>query len=311
MCDNNVDMTSEADKRRKQRHPIETTSSFRHVLSTPAFYRIGFTVANRVPKGFLYLIADLIGEASFFRYKARGENVRRNLEGVFPGIAEREATSLVRRVFRNYARHLVDYGRFKGMSPESLDRAIREVEGIQNIETALQSQKGQILVTGHLGNWELGALYFARIGRKVNIVTLPDDAPQVDAIRESYRNRYDIHTIVMDGSPFTALEVLSALRRNEMVAMLVDRSREEEGVRVEFFGKPHYFPRGPFTLSRATGAVILPAFIVRDGNGYKGFVEPPFVAEETDDETCARRLARALESMISRFPDQWYNFVPI
>jgi KDO2-lipid IV(A) lauroyltransferase len=178
-------MTSEAGKKLKQRHPMETTSSFRHVLSTPAFYRIGFAVANRVPKGFLYLIADLIGEASFFRYKARGENVRRNLEGVFPGIAEQEATSLVRRVFRNYARHLVDYGRFKEMSPESLDRAIREIEGIQNIETALRSQKGQILVSGHLGNWELGALYFARIGRKVNIVMLPDDASQVDAIRES------------------------------------------------------------------------------------------------------------------------------
>lgn len=292
----------------RQSAPAET--SFRHVLSTPVFYRLGFSVANRIPLGFLYSLADLVGDASFFRYKEKRESLRQNLVRVFPDMPAQEVHSLARRVFRNYARYLTDYGRFRGMSTERLDRTIPEIEGLENARGVLHSPKGTILVTGHIGNWELGALYFARMGLKVNVVVLPDNAPQIDAIRENYRSRYSIRTIAMDGSPFTALEIMTVLRRGEMVAMLVDRSGAAEGVEGEFFGKPHLFPRGPFLLSRATGAMILPAYIVRDGNGYRGLAEHPFVADGPGDGPYVRRLAESLERIIRRFPDQWYNFLP-
>ena len=291
--------------------PVPPTTSFRHFLSSPAFYRLGFSVANRIPAGILYSVADLVGDASLFRYRARGQNVRRNLARVFPGMPGEELSCLTRKVFRNYARYLVDYGRFHGMSPEEIDRTIPEVEGKGNIERILRSPGGTILVTGHIGNWELGALYFVRMGMKVNIVTIPDDAPQIHLIRENYRSRHNVRTIVMDGSPFTALEIMAALRRGEIVALLVDRSVTVNGVLADFFGRSHSFPRGPFALSRATGARILPAFIVREGNAYRGVVEPPFVADGDDDEPYACLVGQALERIIRRFPDQWYNFVPI
>jgi KDO2-lipid IV(A) lauroyltransferase len=304
-------MNARSEDRRMDHDPVPPTTSFRHILSNPAFYRLGFSVANRIPLGILYSLADLVGDASFFRYEEKRESLRRNLVRAFPDMPAREVHSLARRVFRNYARYLTDYGRFRGMSTEKLDRTIPEIEGLEYARGALHSPKGTILVTGHIGNWELGALYFARMGLKVNVVVLPDNAPQIDAIRENYRSRHSIRTIAMDGSPFTALEIMTALRRGELVAMLVDRSGAAEGVEGEFFGKPHFFPRGPFLLSRATGAMILPAFIVRDGNGYRGYAENPFVAEGPGDEPYVRRLAESLERIIRRFPDQWYNFLPI
>jgi len=122
--------------------------------------------------------------------------------------------------------------------------------------------------------------------------------------------RQDIRTIVVDGSPFSSLEIVAALRRGEIVAMLVDRWEGADGVPAKFLGADHRFPRGPFALSRATGAPILPAFIVRDGSIYRGVLDPPFFMDGTEDEPGARRLSASLERMIRACPDQWYNFGP-
>ena len=151
-------------------------------------------------------------------------------------------------------------------------------------------------------------MFFGRNGVKINVVTLPEGSDRIDAIRGKYRKHHNIRTIVLDGSPFSSLEIVAALRRGEMVAMLVDRWGGGDGVSAKFFGVDRLFPRGPFILSRATGAPVVPAFVVRDGNTYRGVVDPPFVVEGVDDEPYARRVSEALERMIRNFPDQWYNF---
>jgi KDO2-lipid IV(A) lauroyltransferase len=120
--------------------------------------------------------------------------------------------------------------------------------------------------------------------------------------------RQNIRTIVVDGTPFSSLEIVAALRRGEIVAMLVDRWEGAGGVPAKFFGEDRRFPRGPFVLSRATGAPIVPAFIFRDGNIYRGVVDPPFFMDGQDDESGARRVSGSLEQMIRKCPDQWYNF---
>jgi hypothetical protein len=70
-------------------------------------------------------------------------------------------------------------------------------------------------------------------------------------------------------------------------------------------------PRGPFALSRASGAPILPAFVVKDGAAYRGVVEPPFVVMQERFGADAARVSGAMERILRRYPDQWYNFVPL
>ncbi len=288
--------------------PEGAREPFRHILSCPAFYRLGFFLANRIPRPILYSIADFVGDASRLRYKARDGNVRQNLLRAFPELPPGQIAALSKRIFRNYARSLVDFGRYRGMSPQDLDGEITRMDGVEHLEASLRSGKGIILVTGHVGNWELGGLYFVAKGLKINVVGLPDIAPGVNSLRDEYRKRFDVRTILLDGSPFATLEMMAALRGGEMVAMLVDRWGNGNGVEADFFGKPLRFPRGPFVLSRATGAMILPAFVVREGRSYIGTLDPPFVAEGRDDAPYARILARSLERIVKRYPDQWYNF---
>jgi lauroyl/myristoyl acyltransferase len=284
---------------------------FRHVLAVPWFYRLGFAAGRRVPLPVLYRIADVLALATYLTCRAQARTLRANLTRLLPEAPGSVRAQLARRIFRNYARYLVDYGRVRWMPRDRIEDAIAGLDGGQNLRDAFGMDRGVILVTGHVGNWELGGVFFGHRGVKVHVVTLPDGSRQIDAIREVYRGEHAVNTIVLDGSPFAPLEMMAALRRREMVAMLVDRWGKADGVPSAFLGGTHYLPRGPFALSLATGAPILPAFVVRDGGTYRGIVEPPFVVTQDDFAPYAARVSRALEGVIRRCPDQWYNFAAL
>jgi KDO2-lipid IV(A) lauroyltransferase len=284
---------------------------FRHLLAAPWFYRLGFAAGRRVPTGVLFGVADLLAAATHAICRRQVGIVRDNLARLLPEATERDRARLARMIFRNYARYLVDYGRFRWAPRDGFDGVITALEGGEHLQAALGPGRGLILVTGHIGNWELGGVFFGHRGVKVNVVTLPDASRQIDAIRDGYRGQYSVRTIVLDGSPFASLEMVTALKRGEMVAMLVDRWAGAEGVPTTFLGGMHRLPRGPFVLSRVTGAPVLPAFVVRDGASYRGIVEPPFVVEDDDFGPYAERLSRTLEGVIRRYPEQWYYFVPL
>lgn len=288
----------------------ESPRAYRHGLARPSSYKIGYSLGKWLPRGALFLLADLLADATHWTNAEPARNLRANLRSAFPRWSEREVEELSKRIFRNFARNLVDYGRFHTITDEALDRLIPSVQHLHLLEESFAKGRGVILVTGHIGNWELGALFFGRHGFKINVVTIPEGSERIDSIRGAYRTRQNIRTIVVDGSPFSSLEIVAALRRGEIVAMLVDRWEGTDGIPAKFFGEDRRFPRGPFVLSRATDAPIIPAFIVRDGNIYRGVVDPPVSMDEPEDEPGVRRVSESLERVIRTYPDQWYNFAP-
>jgi len=284
---------------------------FRHLLAVPWFYHLGFAAGRHIPPPVLYGVADVLAIATYLACPAQVRTLRANLSRLLPAASGATLSRLARRIFRNYARYLVDYGRFRWMPPKGFEAVITGLEGEGNLQKAFGMERGVILVTGHVGNWELGGVFFGHRGVRVNVVTLPDGSRQIDAIRRMYRGQYAVNTIVLDGTPFATLEMMAALKRGEMVAMLVDRWGKADGVPAAFLGGVHYLPRGPFALSLATGAPILPAFVVRDGGTYRGIVQPPIVVQQDDFAPYATRVSQALEHVIRRYPEQWYNFVTL
>jgi len=283
-------------------------ASFRHLLAAPWFYRLGFAAGRRVPLPVLYAIGDVLAMATYLACRAPARTLRANLARLLPGASNAARGRLARRIFRNYAHYLVDYGRFRWAPAGGFETVITGLEGEPNLQEAFAMERGVILVTGHVGNWELGGVFFGHQGVRVNVVTMPDGSRQIDAIRRRYRGQYAVNTIILDGSPFAPLEMMAALKRGEVVAMLVDRWGKAGGVPAVFLGGTLDLPRGPFALSRATGAPILPAFVVRDGDTYRGIVEPPMVVERDDFAPYAARVSQALERVIRRYPEQWYSF---
>ncbi len=282
----------------------------KHFLNIPAVYRLGTKGIGYIPTFLSYTISQGIADLSYIFYKPAVKNVKRNLALVFPGFSGKELASISKQLFRNYSKYLVDYGRFTNLNNRNILKKIVHFDGKENLDAALRMNKGIILLTAHLGNWELGGIFFGSYGVRINVITLPDQNPEIDDIRRCYREKHNVRTITIGNSPFSTIELVKALNNNEIIAMLIDRyTSGHESITIDFFNKPTLFPRGPFILSRITGAPIIVAFVVSENDGYRGIIKEPFiVANEKEEYESLKKVVRILEEFIEKYPDQWYNF---
>jgi KDO2-lipid IV(A) lauroyltransferase len=135
------------------------------------------------------------------------------------------------------------------------------------------------------------------------------------------RKRVGINNLYInpeDDSPVAILDVVKALRRNEIVAMLGDRVESQKTMTFEFFGRKTPFPIGVAILAMATEAPVLPVFVVMEKNRkYRGIIEGPIFftnPSRKDRDTVIQegmeKLIKGFETYIEKYPDQWYNFYP-
>jgi KDO2-lipid IV(A) lauroyltransferase len=249
-------------------------------------------------------------------------NVRKNIEGVSQGRwSRKKIDALTRRTFQNYGQYLLDYMVMHRLRASNKDRWVEEEVGGDYMIEALQGGRGAICITPHLGNWEIGGLLFAFKRGRLNVLTLDEKDLDTKSFREEMRSRRGIKNLYIDpkdDSPMAIINAVKALRRNEIVAMLGDRVESQKTMILELFGKKTSFPIGVAVLAMATGAPVLPVFVVMEGNRkYRGIIEAPihFHTELRGDREAViqdgmRKLIRKFEEYIEKYPDQWYNFYP-
>jgi lauroyl/myristoyl acyltransferase len=226
----------------------------------------------------------------------------------------------VRRLaFEMVASHFsawVDFLRFATRSRAESALLVENVTGYSRIVEARLAGKGVLLLTAHLGNWEIGGLMLAQVNQPIHVVLVPDIFPGVERERRRLHARCGVTEIRVDQTIAPTLAVLRALSENGIVAMQGDRDFDNTGVAMPFFGRPAFFPRGPLRVAMASGATVLPAFIVRgSGGGYRAIVEEPLPIETSGDRDAAlrenlRRYIAILERYVREYPDQWYCFYP-
>ncbi|HJQ97393.1 MAG TPA: lysophospholipid acyltransferase family protein [Candidatus Polarisedimenticolaceae bacterium] len=194
-----------------------------------------------------------------------------------------------------------------------------DASGLEHWREACASGEGLVMVTAHLGAYEIGSMVPAeKDGRRVHLVREPEVDPRAqEFIRESVATvesaRYTMH--FQNDDPLQGVAFLEALRRGEIVAMQGDRPRAGARViRGTLFGRPFTFPAGPFALARTAGAPILPVFAIRRGRRqYHVVFSPPVRVARSADR--ARDLAAAaacigseIEKAIRLAPNQWFCF---
>jgi lauroyl/myristoyl acyltransferase len=185
------------------------------------------------------------------------------------------------------------------------------------IGDSLRRGKGVVLVTGHFGNWDIAAKTLNDYNRPINLVMAHDvNATTQQFVREA-RQRVGVRVIFSDTSVFSSLNMIRALRQNEIVAIQLDRMLGPGGVRMlDFIGAPAPFPSGPFVLARLAGAPVIPVFIPRKGRRHYAV----HVGEKVDVPREARdphvldrvmlEVVRQFEAMVRRYPQQWFQFAP-
>lgn len=186
-----------------------------------------------------------------------------------------------------------------------------EMEGRSHVEEALKGGKGIIFLLGHIGNWELLGCMSRVFGGDLMAIARPlKKNKRLDRFIGEVRRSTGLQVL---SSKRVAHQVVSALRRNKMVGILIDqREKRSEGIGVEFFGKKASTTPASAFFALKTGAAVIPAYTIRLEEGRHRFVaEPPVELIETGDKaedirTNTQRHTEVLESIIRRYPDQWF-----
>ena len=208
---------------------------------------------------------------------------------------------------------LLRYSSRKDVNPAAL---LAARFGDERLVVASREGKGAILLTAHVGNFELGGLFLAQLGLKVAAVYVPDPSPVIERHREDARRMLGVRGLPIDTSPFAFLPVRKALEENTCVAIQGDRDVSGTGLNMPFFGKTASFPIGPFRLAQVSGAPIFPVFVLQEDDGrYRTIVEEairvPNARGEEGEAAVTAALARFVASMertIRAYPAQWYVF---
>ena len=284
-------------------------------------------------------IAELAGVSRTLRFGAafgrmwhalggpRTRRVRVQLAAAFPEVDAEQRMQWERQVFAHLGQGLAELllmlGRHRGEMLSSL-----EVIGLAHLETAVRESggKGAVVIGPHLGNWELGAAKLAALGVPVSAIYRGLRQPALERAILQIRagaSRGGLDPAAYDGGePIqqiamgrrAGVQFIRALDAGRNVLVLLDQhARRDEGMLVDFFGRPANTRFGPLKLAARTGAPVLLAFARRDPDGrhHRLTFHPALQLEPggSDDEDVLRRnlqrVTAEIEKEIRATPGQW------
>jgi KDO2-lipid IV(A) lauroyltransferase len=273
-------------------------------------YRAGQKLALSVPLKIGYSLAAFFCWLHYIFAAEDRAAVTDNLRAIFPDKPLEELAKIRFRVFKNFAKYLVDFFRFEKIDAEYIRKYVR-VENVGYFDQALSKGHGAIVLTAHLGNWELGGAVFSVNAHPLWAVALPHKDKRVNDFFDRQRQSKNLHVIPL-GQAVRAC--LRALKENKVIALVGDRDFTKKGVTMDFFGKPTIFPEGPAVFSLQTKAPIIPGFMLRNPDDTFTLVfEKPieFDASGDKDRDVAALISRykgIYEDYIRKYPDQWFIF---
>jgi lauroyl/myristoyl acyltransferase len=273
-------------------------------------YRFGQFLALTLPLRLAYFLASFLAQGYYlFAFRDR-RNVKANLRVIFPEKSNHQLRKISRRVFRNFAKYLVDFFRFEKLDRQYINKNIK-LENLHYFDEVLAKGKGVVVLTAHLGNWELGGVVIAQLGYPFWAVALPHKNKKVNTFFDAQRNSKGVKVIAMGKA---VRSCIAEIRKKHMVALVGDRDFSEKGIIIDFFGKPTHFPEGPAALSLITGASIVPGFMLRNpDNSFTLRIEKPIEFSPSgnkakDLEDLIGVYKSIFQDYIRKYPEQWYVF---
>ncbi len=223
----------------------------------------------------------------------------------------RDTATLLRQHYRHLGLLLIEILQLPGISQRRIaDRGT--IHGLDNIERATAAGKGALLLTGHIGSWELGGAICAAAGYKLNAIGKEMKSGPGNVMIQLMRDDNGIHTITRRNS---MKEILSTLKRNEAIIVMLDQNMtSKEGVFVDFFGMPACTMPALAVLAAKSEATILPVCTFRDpcdSRRHHLVVREPVSLESPHRRSMdniihnTSRFTKILESMILEHPEQW------
>jgi predicted LPLAT superfamily acyltransferase len=290
------------------------TRWYQHRFHTLSSHAIVFAIIPKLPQFVHPPVAAVTALISYIllRHERRAvmANLRR-LSGARGPVLRWQAY----RVFYSFCDLIVSYCYVpKASHTRLLAMLTRPERGGEKIEQCLAKGNGLIVWTAHLGNFEFASRLLEMHGCTVNVARVVEDGNPAEAMLRDLMTNERLHIVDLSQGAGATLELLRALRRNEIVAMQGDRVYQGFSASLPFFSGCASFPLGPFLLSMVSGAPVLPGFVVRERwLRYRVLMGDPILPVNTgnrnaDLQAGLSQAVRFLEDTLRTYYDQWLNF---
>jgi KDO2-lipid IV(A) lauroyltransferase len=234
-----------------------------------------------------------------------------NLAVAFPDAPEPVRRAMTAAMFRQLGRNAYEFLRLEGAAPDTVKARVSRIEGMEHFLAASGRGKGVIVITGHIGCWELLPAYFVAMGYSATVVGRRMGVGQLNRRLVEMRRGLGVTSLDRDENPRPMFDVLA---RGEILGVLIDQHTRVSGAWVPFFGRPAHTPTAVAKLSLATGAAIVPMGIFLERSGkHVVRVRPEIAVRDTGQrEADVRRIttdaSQAVEDLIRLDPAQWVWF---
>ena len=275
-------------------------------------YRIGQFLAKILPYQVSNVLVMGLCDLHFCFSKTDRQAVENNLKIVLE--TDHVPKPLVRAVFHNFGKYLLEFFTMtKRLQPGFIESNIR-IKNVEYLNEVLQKGKGGIVVSAHVGNWEMGGAALPMLGFPLSVVALAHKDSRVNALFNAQREVFGAMVIQTD---VAVRRVVEHLQMNRLVAILADRDFGNRGIVMDFFGRKTMIPKGAAFFSLKTGAPIIPVFFLRTAEGHFEIniyppIEPPHLpGGKITDQTVADYIQKYLtiiEDEIRKNPSQWLLF---
>jgi KDO2-lipid IV(A) lauroyltransferase len=269
--------------------------------------RVLMALLGCLPVPLLSALGAALGRLAFKLARGERGKTMKNLALALPALSDEERRKLASDVFAHFGRCALEMVQYRNWSHEKVVQLVEKVDGWENFAKPYARGKGVLIVTAHLGNWEVLAAYFAaRVPVAVVAQKLYD--PRFDDMITALRGRWG-SGVIQRGSALKG--ILRALKDKKTIGLLLDQDTGMDGVFVPFFGRMAWTQSGVARVAKKTGAPLVPCFIVRQRNArYHIHIEPEVEvpstgSEEKDIRLAVERYTQIIERIIRLHPDQW------
>ena len=238
--------------------------------------------------------------------------VRHNIARILPEASAMEIEQRTHALFGNFACFFADLLSINRSPRPAQERYVHAIQGAAHLQSALASGHGIVVVTAHLGNWDLAGRLLSTHGKTVHVLTAPEQHAAIQRLLRQQDDGLQLR-FVNNADTGVFVQLLMALRRGDIVAVQIDRATgHRSDVLVPFFGAPARFPLGPFVLARAAHVPVLPCFCLMGvDDRYTVCVEEAITVVAGQEEQALRHVLSLLERYVAQAPEQWCNFYDI
>jgi len=226
------------------------------------------------------------------------------------GFGKRESAQLIKRNIIVFGQTLID----KIAILAGMDTGLSFThEGIEHIEHLVAAGRGGILLSAHLGNWEVAGHLLKRVNAPINIVMYDGEEQQMKEYMDQFESKRSFNVITIKDDLSHVYEISAALARNELICLHGDRFRPGQRTMPHtFLGEVANFPAGPFILASKLKAPVCFVFAFKASNfHYHFYAEPSKIYEGRGKEGMERMLddyVDLLERKLREHPEQWFNY---